>query len=222
MEVGLRRVPVRSFGPRQKLTSSLSSRNRPHTTTMAENVSTLLNALKHDQVIPDVIPKSFAPSVLFSIVYPGVETGLGKEILRNHTLPEPTIKLLSGAGEGAGDKSFTLVLTDPDAPSRADPKFGEWRHWVVTGVKLSEANENVKLTSAAATPYEPPAPPAGTGLHRYVFLLFEEPVSFSIPKGAIEHVAALKDRRSWNAQAFAEKYGLKLVGANFFVTQSQV
>ena len=96
---------------------------------MAESVSSLLNALKRDQVIPDVIPKSFAPSVLFSIVYPGVETGLGKEILRNHTLPEPTIKLLSRGGEG--DKSFTLVLTDPDAPSRADPKFGEWRHWVV-------------------------------------------------------------------------------------------
>lgn len=55
-----------------------------------------------------------------------------------------------------------------------------------------------------------------------VFLLFEEPASFSIPKGAIEHVATSKDRRSWNAWAFAEKYGLKLVGANFFVTQSQV
>jgi len=95
---------------------------------MAENVSSLLNALKRDQVIPDVIYKSFTPSVLFSIVYPGVETGLGKEILRNHTLPEPTIKILSGGGE---DKSFTLVLTDPDAPSRADPKFREWRHWVV-------------------------------------------------------------------------------------------
>jgi hypothetical protein len=56
-----------------------------------------------------------------------------------------------------------------------------------------------------------------------VFLLFEEPASFSIPKGAIEHIATLKDRRLWNAgRAFAEKYGLKLVGANFFVTQSQV
>jgi len=54
-----------------------------------------------------------------------------------------------------------------------------------------------------------------------VFLLFEEPASFSIPRGAIEHVTTLKDRRSWNAGAFAEKYGLKLVGANFFVTQSQ-
>ena len=55
-----------------------------------------------------------------------------------------------------------------------------------------------------------------------VFLLFEEPASFSIPGDAVEHVATLKDRRSWNAGAFAEKYGLKLVGANFFVTQSQV
>ena len=24
------------------------------------------------------------------------------------------------------NKLYTLVLTDPDAPSRKDPKFGEW------------------------------------------------------------------------------------------------
>lgn len=28
--------------------------------------------------------------------------------------------------EAKPNKLYTLVLTDPDAPSRADPKFGEW------------------------------------------------------------------------------------------------
>jgi hypothetical protein len=29
----------------------------------------------------------------------------------------------------------------------------------------------------------------------------------------------MKGRAKWNAMAFAEKYNLKLVGANFFLTQ---
>lgn len=26
------------------------------------------------------------------------------------------------------------LQTDPDAPSRANPKFGQWRHWIVTNI----------------------------------------------------------------------------------------
>ena len=42
-----------------------------------------------------------------------------------------------GDGEGirhvlGKDASYTLVMTDPDAPSRDDPKFGPFRHWVVS------------------------------------------------------------------------------------------
>ncbi|KAF8414558.1 hypothetical protein L210DRAFT_3434826, partial [Boletus edulis BED1] len=32
----------------------------------------------------------------------------------------------------ATDVGYTLVMTDPDAPSRSDPKMGEWRHWLVS------------------------------------------------------------------------------------------
>ena len=55
------------------------------------------------------------------------------------------------------------------------------------------------------------------------FLLFQEPASpepFAIPQGAPEYGAALEERRSWNPIAFAEKHGLKLVGANYFLVTS--
>ena len=95
-------------------------------------------------------------------------------------------------------------------------------------------------TKPAATPYYPPAPPAGTGFHRYgkyekqiyvqrvdikiwlflVFLLLQEPIEgATIPSGAVEHKSDPKSRAKWNAMAFAEKYNLKLVGANYFLTQ---
>ena len=54
-----------------------------------------------------------------------------------------------------------------------------------------------------------------------VFLLFEEPIGgYKITAAAPEHGAELEQRRSWNAVVFGEKYGLKLVGADFFLLRA--
>lgn len=34
-------------------------------------------------------------------------------------------------------KKYVLVLVDPDAPSRADPKNRFWRHWLLADVRVS-------------------------------------------------------------------------------------
>lgn len=93
--------------------------------------------------------------------------------------------------------------------------------------------------NAAETPYYPPAPPAGSGYHRYgkihrqekkkidltslslsVFLVFQEPSGgVNIRDGAVERNGDTKARSKWNALTFAEEYGLKLVGINYFMTQ---
>jgi len=54
-----------------------------------------------------------------------------------------------------------------------------------------------------------------------VFLLFEEPTGgYEIPTDAPEYGAELEQRRSWDAVAFGERYGLKLVGADFFLLRA--
>ncbi|KAF9477447.1 PEBP-like protein [Pholiota conissans] len=207
---------------------------------MSDPLNKVLAALKTNKIIPDVIPESanFSPSVLFSIVWPsnGTEVVLGDHILRDLTDDEPEIKILPMAtpkddhtaadSSHSGNISYTLVMTDPDAPSRADPKNGQWRHWVIPGVKLpaasaAETQSGFALkTHAAYTPYYPPAPPAGSGFHRYVFLLFQEPVGgVNVPSNAVERNGEPSSRKLWNAMAFGDKYNLKLVGANFFETQ---
>ncbi|KAG5650533.1 hypothetical protein H0H81_011922 [Sphagnurus paluster] len=159
----------------------------------------------------------------FSIVWPnGKAAALGNFLTREDTLEEPDLHFIFPGEDSSQEVSYTLVMTDPDAPSRADPKYRQFRHWVITGIKAPVTESKVALKmKLSTTPYRPPGPPPGSGIHRYTFLLFEEPESgFTVPEGAPEYGAALEERRSWNAVDFGNKHGLKLVGANLFLVQA--
>ena len=80
--------------------------------------------------------------------------------------------------------TYTLVLTDPDATSRADPVKGQMCHWIATNITKQHSSENSKaprhlLTVASGQSigihelmsYVPPGPPPKTGYHRYLFVL---------------------------------------------------
>ena len=68
------------------------------------------------------------------------------------------------------DKSlYTLVNVDPDAPSRKAPQYREWRHWLVTNIPSNKIAEGTVNST-----YRGAGPPKGTGLHRYVFLLYKQ------------------------------------------------
>ncbi|TFK47412.1 PEBP-like protein [Heliocybe sulcata] len=203
---------------------------------LLDPLSTVVTALKRESIIPDVLPEEFYPSMLFSVVWPnGKEAVLGNELTREDALDEPSINFApmnvpaeQADSAGGEELAYTVVMLDPDAPGRADPKFKCFRHWVITGLRsppvasLQSVDLLALKSKSATTPYRPPGPPPGTGEHRYVFLLFQEPPSapLAIPEGAVEYGAALEERRSWNALDFAKKYGLKLVGANFFICRS--
>lgn len=64
---------------------------------------------------------------------------------------------------------YTVLMVDPDAPSRRDPKLREWTHWLVVNIPGTDLNMGNVLVD-----YIPPGPPKGTGLHRYIFLVFKQ------------------------------------------------
>ena len=70
-------------------------------------------------------------------------------------------------------------MTDPDAPSRANPFVGEVRHWLVVNIP---GNDLVKGDTIAE--YRGSGAPKGTGLHRYIFLLYKQNgvMTFDEPK----------------------------------------
>ena len=165
----------------------------------------IVDTLKRDNIIPDVLPDSFSPSILLSIMSPsGKEIGLGEEVALEDTLEEPDVILIplnipqEQTYSDGGEFGYTLVMVDPDAPSRADPIYRGFRHWVVstnihqhiriskarkydtqiieqiTGLKLPENSSNSSTdrlvalkTKVSTTPYRPPGPRSGSGIHRY-------------------------------------------------------
>uniref|UniRef100_A0A8C9PCY8 Phosphatidylethanolamine binding protein 4 n=1 Tax=Spermophilus dauricus TaxID=99837 RepID=A0A8C9PCY8_SPEDA len=80
---------------------------------------------------------------------------------------EPIVKF-PGALEGA---TYTLMMVDPDAPSRSEPTKRYWRHWLVTDIKGNDLKKG-NIQGQVLTPYKPPSPPANSGFHRYQLLVY--------------------------------------------------
>jgi phosphatidylethanolamine-binding protein len=65
---------------------------------------------------------------------------------------------------------YTIIMTDPDAPNRAEPKYREVRHWLVVNVPGNKVSEGKHIFEFIGS-----GPPQGSGLHRYIFLVYKQP-----------------------------------------------
>ncbi|GJE99994.1 PEBP-like protein [Phanerochaete sordida] len=173
-----------------------------------DRLSNVVAALARDQIIPDVVP---------------AEVLLVNEFAKEETEDEPlvsfapmnmTVQEADSTGDSAGgDPSYTLAMLDPDVPSRANPEFRSFRHWVVHSVEPK--------IQAAITLYSQPNSRPNSCVHRYMFVLFIEPQAVvQIAYEAPEHFNWLEQHRWWGVWASAEKYDLKLIGANFLTLRS--
>ncbi|KXJ70301.1 hypothetical protein RP20_CCG024159 [Aedes albopictus] len=116
-----------------------------------------------NEIVPDVIKR--APGALVKVTYPsGAEVNLGNELTPTQVKDEPTVSWKADPGA-----LYTLVMTDPDAPTRATPKMREWKHWVVINVPGSDV-----AAGETVAEYIGSAPPENSGLHRYVFLVYKQ------------------------------------------------
>lgn len=98
---------------------------------------------------------------------------------------------------------YTLVLSDPDAPSVADPKHGEWIHWAVCNMPFGDA-----LSGDAFVEFAPLLPGKDAGKHRYVVVLYEQSRGAIAPQLRISRRSGFPPRRSFNSRAFSEEHGL--------------
>jgi len=105
-------------------------------------------------------------------------------------------------------------MTDPDAPSRSNPKVREFKHWVVGNIKGTDVDGGEVLSG-----YVGSGPPKDTGLHRYVFLVYKQPAKLDFDEERVGSNSR-NGRPNFKAAAFAEKYNLgNPIAGNFYQAQ---
>lgn len=106
------------------------------------------------------------------------------------------------------------MVIDPDAPSRNNPKFREWHHWLVVNIPSTDVSKGEELSA-----YIGSGPPKDTGLHRYVYLIYKQPGKLTCDEKRLPNTSGA-NRGGWKARAFVEKYNLgNPIAGNFYLAE---
>lgn len=112
--------------------------------------SIIKKSMEEHKVVPDVI--SVSPVEIAKVVYAG-----GLSVNQGNELKPRQVKDIPEVQWNAEDGSFYLLcMTDPDAPSRKEPTYREWHHWLVGNIPGSKIAEGETLSE-----YVGSGPPEG-------------------------------------------------------------
>lgn len=163
------------------------------------------NTMQKHNVIPDVI--NSAPPQVLDITFPS-----GVKVEQGNILPPTKVKDIPVVKwKCENNVLHTLCKIDPDAPSRTDPKFREWHHWLVINIPGNDVSKGETLSE-----YIGAGPPKGTGLHRYVYLVFKQKGVLSCSEKKLTNKSGNR-RGKFSTRKFAEKYDLgQPIAGNFY------
>ncbi|KAG0659707.1 hypothetical protein C6P46_005066 [Rhodotorula mucilaginosa] len=164
---------------------------------MSTAASTVLQALRAGDVIPNVVPESATAGVksALRVHYPEYTISEGEAIPRAATLKQP-------------DLEFQNAIA------------GQVRHWLQSGVRFDETSKRTAAATSATAlnDYVPPSPAYGTGKHRYVFIAAKEPAGYAGPQGKdfpTNGPADLKDRMRFDAARYCSEENLTIEAVGF-------
>ncbi|EDV94650.1 protein D2 [Drosophila grimshawi] len=162
-----------------------------------------------NDLVPDVVDEAPPKNKLHVTYPPEIVVREGNELTPRQVKDQPQVNWENDAPTAL----HTLLMVDPDAPSRADPKFREILHWAVInipGIQLSQGQELAEYIGSG--------PPEGTGLHRYIFLLYRQSHKIDDPQHIDKRTR--EGRFNFSARQFASKHGLgKPIAGNYYQAQ---
>ncbi|XP_046982767.1 protein D3-like [Schistocerca americana] len=158
--------------------------------------------------VPDVVPQE--PSSVLNVHYGKHAVENGNQLTPTDVKDHPSV-----TWDAEKDTYYTLAMTDPDAPSRKDPKFREFLHWLVVNIPGNDIAKGETLAE-----YVGSGPPRGTGLHRYVFLVFKQPGKLDFDEEPTSRTSRI-GRPRFSIHKFIQKYNMEepAVGGNYYQAQ---
>lgn len=162
-----------------------------------------LNNLVIDDVVDDVIETK--PSASIKVQWAtGVSAEQGNELTPTQVKDEPKISWVA-----KNDRLYLLAMVDPDAPAR----MRQIAHALIANIPGNDIAKGDTLIE-----YVGSGPLKGTGLHRYVFVVYEQPKRVQSKINTSK--TSLKDRVNFSLRRFAKQHKLgEPVAANYFKAQ---
>ncbi|KAF5445484.1 hypothetical protein F2P56_034531 [Juglans regia] len=166
-------------------------------------MSTSVDPLIVGRVIGDVVDM-FVPTANMSVYFGPKHVTNGCDVKPSAATNPPKMTL-----SGNSDELYTLVMTDPDAPSPSEPSMREWVHWIVVDIPGGKNPTRGK----EILPYVGPRPPIG--IHRYILVLFRQ-------RAPLGHVDQPTSRANFSTRIFAGQLDLGLpVATVYFNSQKE-
>ncbi|XP_075221507.1 phosphatidylethanolamine-binding protein 2-like [Lycorma delicatula] len=174
----------------------------------------------HNNFVPLLFPTEI-PDHILRVTYNGltfrnfsyhnqtIDADLGGRLRVRDTLEEPEIDWLEEPGN-----FYTAMMLDVDAPSFKNPVHRSWLHWLIVNIPDYHYKQGDVIAE-----YIGPWPLEGTGKHRYVLIIYEQPEKLQfdepfLPRGNFVH------RRKFNHYQFKKKYNLsEAIATNFFTAK---
>ncbi|KAH8102846.1 phosphatidylethanolamine-binding protein [Cristinia sonorae] len=169
-------------------------------------------------LVPSLLA-NFTPTAVFSLAFEGTDGTVqpGQAFTDKKVAPTPNLTITGG--NFTAEELFTLAMVDA-GPVGSDQSQGQTRHWLVNGVTLTGEKAPFTVSTAngtAITQYAGPAPPAGSGAHRYVILLYTQPSTFVAPEGLTEANIGVS---TFDFPAYVESSHLgELVAGTYFTVE---
>jgi hypothetical protein len=153
-------------------------------------------------------PTPTVPAV--SLRFRGHEVAAGERVDLETAASAPEVRF-TGADQNA---LYTIVMYDPDAPTRSAPTAAPVRHWVAPNAK-ADASGTLRA-GPGGDPYAGPDPPSGSGPHRYIVVVYRQsgPLKISFREGRWA-----SPRARWARREFIQGNGLDVVGYSEFTAE---
>lgn len=127
----------------------------------------------------------------------------------------PTLSAPPGLPQG----TYTVISIDLDAPFISWNVLGPVAHWIQTGFKVNQPEQELNSDEPAIAPWVAAGPPPGAAPHRYVFLLYNETPGSTVSPNLKEKPMSLMQRMRFDVDAMVKQLGLgEIVAANYFVS----
>ncbi|XP_058812638.1 protein D3-like [Topomyia yanbarensis] len=163
---------------------------------------------EHD-IVPVLIDR--APLVFAKVAYRSKRlVDASKELTPTDVRNEPKV-------EWCADPTtfYTLVMIDPDSPSRTEPLYREFAHWLVGNIPGKHVEQGEVMFE-----YMPAFPRSTSGYHRYIFLLYQQHCRYNyseLPRASRKNRTP---RVRFSTRDFARRYSLgHPIAGNFFVAK---